>query len=64
MLLCFLFELEFIWGWFIVAGDFFARQKFVREESDTDKEIWPEENVAKKSQLSIFNILYTWEALS
>lgn len=49
MLLYFPFELGFIWDWFIVVVDFFAREKFVRKESNTDEELWPEENVAKKS---------------
>lgn len=53
MLLYFQFDLGFIWGWFIVVVGFFAGEKFVREESNTDEELSPEENVAKKSQLSI-----------
>lgn len=53
MLLYFQFDLGFIWGWFIVVVGFFAGEKFLREEGNTDEELWPEENVAKKSQLSI-----------
>lgn len=33
--------------------DLFAREKFVREESDTDKEIWPEDVAKKKPVINI-----------